>query len=201
MTPPRPLQMTHKIVPIDEVTAFPGNARLGDQAGIGESLDAHGQFDPLIVQASTGHIIAGNNTWAAMKQQGATEVAISLVDVDDDTARKMNLVHNRLNDKARYDDRLLLEMLADLDDLDGTGYDADDIDALEESLRTADLDELADEIGDPGRDDGWPSINVRVPHVVMAAWKSHVDTHSGDDAQAMAGLLGIDWDQVDSADR
>jgi len=204
MTPPPPppqvLPKVSKIVPIDDVQPFPGNARIGDRPGIVVSLEENGQFDSLIVQKSTGHIIAGNNTWHAAKEAGMTEISVDYIDVDDERARRMNLVHNRLNDKAQYDDRLLLEMLASLDDLDGTGYDPGDLEALAKSLETPDLDDLAEELGAPGEDDGWPMLSVRIPHPVMAAWNEKLSTHDKDGARAMASLLGVDWADISTDD-
>lgn len=198
MSAPQVLKMSHKVVDIDDVTPFPGNARIGNRAGIVESLQENGQFDSLIVQKSTGYIIAGNNTWHAAKEAGMTTISVSYVDVDDERARRMNLVHNKLNDQASYDERLLLEMLGDLDTLEGTGYEPGDLDALVKSLEAPDLDDLADALGEPGRDDGWHSINVRVPHQVMGAWNAHVAQYEGRTAQAMAVLLGVDWEKIDT---
>src|SRR5690606_7671017 len=59
---------------------------------------------------------------------------------DDDQAKRINLVDNRANDLATYDNRALLEFTADLDTLEGTGYDPaelDDIRAAEEETTTA----------------------------------------------------------------
>ena len=55
------------------------------------------------------------------------------VDVDDATARRILLADNRTNDLATYDDAVLAELLTALaedDDLLGTGWDGDDLDAL-----------------------------------------------------------------------
>lgn len=194
---PQPIPRRHDVVPIDSIQPYPGNPRIGHRPTLDASLNAHGQFDDLIVQESTGHIIAGNNTWHSMRDAGATEVAVAFVDVDDDQALRMNLVHNRAGDKSSYDDRLLLERLGELDDLDGTGYDPGDLDTIEGSLTAPDLDTLAESVGEPADDDGWPSISVRVPYQVMAAWRAHLDTHQKDGAAAMAALLGIDIATVD----
>jgi ParB-like chromosome segregation protein Spo0J len=198
MTPPPVVKKVHKVVPIDTVQPFPGNARIGNRAGIMESLHENGQFDSLIVQKSTGYIIAGNNTWHAAKEAGMPTISVDYIDVDDERAKRMNLVHNKLNDQAGYDERLLLEMLSDLDTLEGTGYELGDLEALAKSLDSPDLDELADALGDPAHDDGWHSINVRVPHQVMGAWNAHVAQFEKRAAQAMANLLGVDWEKIDT---
>lgn len=193
--------MTANILPMDvetvdthTITRFPGNPRIGNREAIKRSLQEHGQYKPLIVQKSTGHIIAGNNTFTvATEDLDWTRIAVQYVDVTDERAKKISVADNRTNDLATYDDRLLAEFLSDLDDLDGTGYDPGDLEALTTSLNPPDLDDIAADIGTPKNDDGWPSITMRVPHSIKAAWNSHLSTHSDDTAQAMADLLGIDY--------
>lgn len=127
-------------VPIDSVRPFPGNPRIGHRPTLDESLDEHGLYKSIGVQRSTGYIIFGNNTWHALRDAGATEVAVHYLDVDDERAKRMNLVDNRANDKATYDERALLEFTADLDTLDGTGYDPGDLDDIRASLEEAEAD-------------------------------------------------------------
>src|SRR5690606_40546059 len=55
-------------------------------------------------------------------------------------ALRMNLIDNRTTDKATYDTRALLEFTADLDTLDGTGYDPGDLDDIRASLEEAEAD-------------------------------------------------------------
>ena len=58
------------------------------------------------------------------------EVAVTLLDVDEEQARRIMLVDNRTNDLAGYDEQLLAELLSELPDLAGTGYGPADLDAL-----------------------------------------------------------------------
>ena len=185
-----PMEVTR--APTRNLTPHPDNARQGNTDLIAQSLEHNGQYRPLVVQSSTGHVLAGNHTLAAAQTLGWTEVAVQYIDVDDTAARKILLADNRTSDTATYDDQLLAELLDSLDDLTGTGYDPGDLDALTDSFTPPDLDDIADQVGEPKHDDGWPSISMRVPHTVKAAWISHCDTHNNDDAAAMAHLLGVD---------
>jgi ParB-like chromosome segregation protein Spo0J len=127
-----------ELVSIDKVASHPENPRRGNVDQIADSLREHGQYKPLIVQRSTGFIVAGNHTWFAAKRLGWTEVTVSYVDCDEVEARKILLVDNRTSDTGVYDDSALAEILASLgDDLTGTGYDPDAVDDL-----LAALDEL-----------------------------------------------------------
>jgi len=110
-------------VPIDSLTPYQDNPRRGDLEAIKESLAANGQYRPIVVNRRTGEVLAGNHTLRAAEQLGWTRIAVTWVDVDDETARRIVLVDNRSNDLAGYDDALLASILEDLPDLEGTGYD------------------------------------------------------------------------------
>lgn len=125
-TPPPEIRM----VPVGELTPWPGNPRRGDVQMIAESLAANGQYRPLVVQASTMRVLAGNHTLQAAEALGWPEVRVELLDVDDETAQRIVLVDNRANDVAGYDEGDLLALLQGVPDLTGTGYASADIDAL-----------------------------------------------------------------------
>lgn len=117
-------------VPIDSLKPFPGNARRGDVEAIRESLRTHGQYKPIIVQESTGYILAGNHTWEAAREEAYPTIWATFIDVDDTQAKQIVLVDNRTNDLAVYDDRALADLLDELDSLEGTGFDRESVDSL-----------------------------------------------------------------------
>lgn len=141
---PIPLLDTRR-VPISELKPHPDNPRRGDVDQIAASLRSLGQYKPIVVQSSTGHIIAGNHTRLAalrlLKEDQAAGVTDSLWshldvvyhDVDDDTATRILLVDNRTSDLGGYDSSALLDLLGSLPDLEATGYSEAD---LEELTRT-----------------------------------------------------------------
>jgi site-specific DNA-methyltransferase (adenine-specific) len=110
-------------VPVDQLKPYRRNPRQGDVETIAESLKRHGQYRPIVVNRRTDEVLAGNHTLQAAKRLGWTEIAATYVDVDEDQAARIVLVDNRANDVAGYDQRELLGILQELDDLDGTGYD------------------------------------------------------------------------------
>ena len=57
-----------------------------------------------------------------------------LVDVDDETARRIVLADNRTAELASYDEQALAGLLAEMDDLEGTGWDQAAVDELLDSL-------------------------------------------------------------------
>jgi site-specific DNA-methyltransferase (adenine-specific) len=120
----------HLAVPIDTLKPHGKNPRRGDLDLISESLKINGQYRPVVANRRTGEILAGNHTWKTAKRDGWTEIAVTWVDVDDEAARRIVAVDNRSNDLAEYDDRLLAELLAEVEDLAGTGYNQDDVDEI-----------------------------------------------------------------------
>lgn len=120
--------------PIDQVHLHPQNAREGDVGAIFESIAENGFYGCLLAQKSTGAILKGNHTYKASLASGATHVPVLWIDVDDATALRILLVDNRASDLASYNDQALTELLekvvADAGTLAGTGYNADDLDAL-----------------------------------------------------------------------
>jgi hypothetical protein len=127
-----------KIVPVESITPHPDNPRRGNTDVIASSLKAFGQYKPVVVQASTGHILAGNHTWQAHKSNGNDTIAAVMLDVDDVTAKQILLGDNRTSDLGDYDNEtlrlVLAQLAADNVDLSIIGYDPQDLDELLKDL-------------------------------------------------------------------
>jgi hypothetical protein len=141
-------QIEFATVDIGTVQPHPKNVRQGDIGAISESLKAHGQYRPIVVDRRTNQILAGNHTWRAAKSLGWSQIAVGFIETkDDDDATRILLADNRTTDLASYDDAGLADLLKDLiasdDQLVGTLYDGDDLDdlihKLEGSLGTFDI--------------------------------------------------------------
>src|SRR5829696_2696571 len=117
-------------VPIGSLRPYRRNPRRGDAGLIAESLERNGQYRPLVVNRPTGEVLAGNHTLLAAKELGWEEIAVTFVEVDDGQAKRIVLVDNRASDLAGYDGELLAELVAELPDLEGSGWDASSLDAL-----------------------------------------------------------------------
>ena len=134
-------QLQMLAVPIASVTLHPRNARRGNVEAVTESLRRFGQRKPIVVQASSRYVVAGNHLLRAARALGWPEVAANVQAMDDAEATAFMLADNRTADLGSYDDALLAAILAEQaasDNLAATGYDADDVAAL---LRAAGLDE------------------------------------------------------------
>lgn len=134
----RILSREAKVVPINEVQPHPGNPNEGDENAIRGSLQKNGQYRSILVQKSSGYILAGNTTWKTAQDNGATKVDIDVIDVNDEHARRIMLADNGVRRNATFEKRLLAELLGELPDLDGTGYDPGDMDDLRAELEELD---------------------------------------------------------------
>ncbi|MBF6332406.1 hypothetical protein [Nocardia transvalensis] len=185
-----------------ELNLFHKNPRRGNVAVIKASLRANGQYKPVVVNIGThtgrpNEVLTGNHTVIAIRDLAEEypdaeqwqQVLIHEIDVDDDRAARIVAADNRTSEVGGFDDRLLLELLSDLPDLDGTGYDDTDITALEDIIAGApDLDALEDEVGEPEPDDHLVSLSLKVEPDLQRAWATHRKNFS-DDSAALSVLL------------
>jgi ParB-like nuclease domain len=123
-----------RMIPVVDLTPFPGNARIGDKDALAESLDENGQYRSLIVRRTDDGeliVLCGNNTLEALELRGDASARCEIVKCDDATALRVNLIDNASNDKARYDEEKRARLLELLDgELKGTGYSEDEVDAI-----------------------------------------------------------------------
>jgi ParB-like chromosome segregation protein Spo0J len=167
-------------VSLEDLEPFPGNARRGDVDMILGSLRANGQYKPLTVRrkGDAMTILAGNHTFLALLRHeeddraGCADWELShdrpcqlciavdkddptalahLIECDDATATRINLVDNRVADVGDYDQAALAALLAVLeDDLVGTGYAVSEADLFTAGEDTADEPLPADRLPEPG---------------------------------------------------
>jgi DNA modification methylase len=126
--------------PIDSLNPRHPNPRRGNLELLVQSLEAHGQYRPIVANRPNREVLAGNHTLAAARELGWQQIAVTWVDVDEETATRIMLIDNRANDLAGYDDTELLAVLQSLGDLDATGYGTDDLEQLLNQLADQDPD-------------------------------------------------------------
>ena len=116
-----------KMVPIDSLVRFPGNAKVGNIEVIQDSLRLNGQYKALTVWHYNNWILAGNHTWDAAKAEGWKKILVSFVECDERTARRINLVDNRSAELGHYDPAELMKLVGEMPSLEGTGWTAEDL--------------------------------------------------------------------------
>lgn len=152
-------------VPLGDLTRYPGNARRGDVDQLQQSIRRHGQYRAIVVRDTGGNlvILAGNHTFDALRAEGHKTARCELLTCTDDEARRINLADNRLAELGGYDDDALVELLSYLDDdYEGTGWTADDVDAL----LNPHVEELPPALNDP--DDAPSPPGNRYPSLAMS---------------------------------
>lgn len=130
-----------------DLSLWPGNPRRGDVGAISESLKRFGQLKPIVVQASTMRIVAGNHVYRAAAALGWTDISAYIVNITDKDAKAFVAADNRMSDLGDFDDVELSRLLGDIlrnDSLVGTGYDQDDLDALLAKVGTPDKQGFGD---------------------------------------------------------
>jgi hypothetical protein len=181
-------------IPVGQLHEHPENYNEGDVGAISESLDEHGFYGAVIVQRSTGAVLVGNHRFRTATMKGAATIPGFLLDCDDDEARRILAVDNRTTQLSTFNNAALLAVLGKVmkepRGLKGTGYDGDDVDDLIKLLGAPNLGDLG---GDPDPANTWPTVSVRVPHHVAAAWNAKVKEE--DPAAVFAGLLGVELEQ------
>lgn len=136
-----------EMVSLDQLTSFPGNARRGRVDVIKESIEKNGQYRSLIVrEVKNGPqiVLAGNQTMIAISELDGSQARCEIIECDDDTARRINLVDNRASDLAEDDEEALAELLRGLNgDAAGSGYTEDEIKAYVGDLEAVNATQAA----------------------------------------------------------
>lgn len=199
-------------LPITDVHLYDRNPRHGDVQAIKSSMLANGIFRPIIVNKGThtgkpNQVLAGNHSLKAMRELASdnpddsrwSTIKVWMVDVDEEHAAKIVLADNRTADLGSYDNEELVGLLEGLkDNLDGTGYDEDDLSALLDLTAGPDsLDDLEDEFGEPEDDDFWITVRLRIPPVLNDQWKNWASAYDSPE-EAFEALLdkGDDYGQA-----
>lgn len=188
------LNLATETIEIDSVEAHPKNARQGDIGAIATSLESNGQYRPIVVQASTRRILAGNHTWKAAKSLGWQKISATIIDVDDDTAIRILLADNKANDLASYDDAELVSILQDLaassKGLEGSLFSTDDLDDLIAMLNAPPIDDVINDLGIHDGVDGFHAlIKIKVELPTFEAWQEKWDALEGSDDEKIRSIL------------
>jgi DNA modification methylase len=110
--------MNTELVPIEDLTPDPANARKHGERNLSsiiDSLRAFGQQKPIVVDRR-GVVIAGNGTLEAAKRLGWEEIAVVRTELDPTQATAFGIADNRTAELAEWDEDVLVSLLDSLDD-------------------------------------------------------------------------------------
>ncbi len=94
-----------------------------------KSMQEFDYVDPIIVNRRTARIVGGHQRYKVLRDLGYTEAQVSVVDLDEPHEKALNVALNKQGgawDDAKLAD-LLEDLTASLDDIEVTGFGADDI--------------------------------------------------------------------------
>jgi len=134
-------------VPLEKLVRLEGNAKDHDIGAITESLKRWGFVDRIIINKTSGHMLAGHGRLDALqvlKTEGSKIpkgvrrgesgwlVPVDYVTVPKREEAALAIALNRLVELGGWDEPRLVDALISLSNgnLDGTGYDRDDVDQL-----------------------------------------------------------------------
>lgn len=117
---------------VADLQLFPGNPRKNDGGvdDVAASITLHGFTNPVLVQRSTGYVIAGNTRLKAARKLGLEFVPARYLDVDDDKARRICVADNATGEKSEWDDDALKAWLTPMDSFEGLFLSEDHLDRL-----------------------------------------------------------------------
>lgn len=132
------------LVDFESVQPHEQNPNNGDEDAVEESILVNGVYRHIYADRKTKRIVAGHTQYNVevrlQMEDGIDRPVVPISWVDGDNPQhvlKMLSVDNKAARNARIDDALQLDLLRDLDDLRGSGFDDDELAQLEAKMDAA----------------------------------------------------------------
>lgn len=133
--------ITKKIREMDRAAYNPRiNLMPGDMEyeNLRRSIKTYGMLIPVIWNKRTNRVVGGHQRLTVLEYEGETEVKVSVVDIDEQQEKQLNVALNKV--EGGWDEEKLATLLAELgDEAHLTGFSQAEIDSL-----TNDIDSLID---------------------------------------------------------
>lgn len=132
---------------IEELNEAAYNPRIRLEPGMGEyeklktSIQKFGDVEPIVWNERTGNVVGGHQRLSVLKDLGATEALVSVVDLNGHEEKLLNVALNKI--KGEWDNAKLEELLSGFDQSEAfvAGFDAQEI-----ALLQANNSDLEDDI-------------------------------------------------------
>ncbi|MGS3990876.1 ParB N-terminal domain-containing protein [Staphylococcus pseudintermedius] len=121
---------------------------------IKRSIKKIGYVDPIIWNKKTNNIVGGHQRFKVLKDLGYQEVDVSVVDLDEQAEKTLNIALNKV--EGDWDADKLKEVIEELDASmrELTGFDDDEIENLMNDMDVDSLFQDDDEATNSNNDDG-----------------------------------------------
>jgi len=167
---PTKLKITDETRKVSELRPDPKNAKTHSDKQIAEimrSIETFGYVNKIACKPD-GTIIGGHGTLEAIKRLGMEAIEVRVVaGLTPAAYRKLNLALNKLQEGSKWDERILADILAELDaedegsDLEGLGFSGKELKGLRDGGEELEVKEI--ETGDV-EDEFWISIRGPLAH-------------------------------------
>jgi ParB-like chromosome segregation protein Spo0J len=133
------VQIEIRLLPIAKLKPAPYNPRRvlkPDSPAykkLAASLREFGLVEPLIWNESTGYVVGGHARLRILKEMGVAEAPVSVVRLSPEREKALNVILNNREAQSRYDPMKLADLLGELQELpelELTGFDRTDLNAL-----------------------------------------------------------------------
>jgi hypothetical protein len=136
-----------QLEPLSKLVHLPRNPKLHNLGDIHQSVDRFGFVTRIVINNVTEHILAGNGRVETLRQKKALGqkppagivvkdddwyVPTDRIEIEEKEEEALAIALNRIGENE-WDEQKTAEILADLasrDELEGTGFDGDDLDYL-----------------------------------------------------------------------
>ncbi len=131
-------------LPIDRINPAAYNPRKDLKPGdpeykkLKKSIDSFGYVEPLVWNSRTGNLVGGHQRFKILLEQGVKEVEVSVVDLDTEKEKALNLALNKI--QGEWDKEKLGELLEELSktpdfDIALTGFDIPEVEEIIDQLK------------------------------------------------------------------
>lgn len=143
-----------RVIPIDQINPAKYNPRIDLQPGDPEyeklrrSIESFGYVEPIVWNERTGNMVGGHQRYKIMvHEQGCTELAVSVVDLDDQQERLLNIALNKVS--GHWDEEALIGLLSELQEsganIELSGFDEVDLKQMLGEIEIPNFDEGTEE--------------------------------------------------------
>lgn len=184
--------MSVQLEPLSKLVGLPRNPKAHNLGDIHQSLNRFGFVGRIIINDITNHILAGHGRVSALRQKKAAGaeapdgitvkpddwyVPTERIEVPEAEEEALAIALNKIGENE-WDDMKTAEILADLaadDNLQGTGFDGEDVDYL---LRRTNPENRSENVSDEDlakyreEKSHWRWLRLRVTDDVYDEWKN-----------------------------
>lgn len=120
-------------IKVAELNAAPYNPRVSIEPGMPEwekikhSIEEFGNVEPIVWNKRTGNVVGGHQRLSVLKSMGYEEVPCSVVDLDENEEKLLNLALNKIKGQWDYDKLEDILLGFDYEVATASGFSAEEI--------------------------------------------------------------------------